>query len=79
MGIRYWRQDYSVAIPRYEVFRVIGLDPNSGAYWFESVTQKTLFFRSWSQLNTRGFHPFLLDDAGINQFIAEGGRQYANP
>jgi hypothetical protein len=69
MGIRYWRQDYAHRVPRFEVFVYLGLDAATGVHWFRSRKERTLIGRTHYQLNTNGFHPFMLDWKRINTFV----------
>ncbi len=55
--------------PRYEVFVYLGHEPSRGLHYFQSRSSpKAIISKSFYQLNTNGFYPFVLDWKLINAF-----------
>lgn len=76
-GVRHWMQIYAYIVPRYEVFRVIGHNPSTGLYYFQSVKHDSTVSKYMYQLNTNGFKPYCLDWSRITKHVEEGVDPYA--
>jgi hypothetical protein len=71
LGVRHWAQWYGMRKPRFEVFRYVGFQSNTGLYYFQSVSNGTIMARGFYQLNANGFVPFCLNYARSVQALEE--------
>mgnify|MGYP001592243732 CR=1 FL=1 len=80
MGVHFWAVHYVHEIkPKFEVFRYVGFEANTGKYFFQSLrSPKSVIHRNHAQLNHPNFKPFLLVTKDIQAFEESGGRKVAN-
>lgn len=69
MGVRWWAQWLPFVVPAYQVFEYVGHQRETGLYWFRHRGSKTFIQRSFHQLNTHGFRPFVLDIKRANEWL----------
>lgn len=61
VGCKFWAQHYEKQVPRFEVYEYLGKDPKAGFYFFKARKSGAILPKSYAQLNTTNFKPFLLN------------------
>lgn len=75
MGIKVWAQWFPAPrVPRFELFIYAGSQPDLGLHWFYSKRNPNLLIsKNLYQLNTLGFHAFVLDIKRIEEYCESRG------
>jgi len=60
-GCSVWVQWYTKRVPRFELFDYTGQNKGRGVYYFRSRTEDTLLIKTFAELQSPGFGPFLID------------------
>jgi hypothetical protein len=58
-GFRFWRQDLPNCTPRFEVFEVVGCNPQTLQWFFRSRSNRCLISKRFDEINRPGFEPFI--------------------
>ena len=59
-GVQHWAQ-WSMAIPKYEVFLYLGHDGQRQVFYFQSRKTRLIVSKKMDELIVGGFKPFLLN------------------
>lgn len=73
MGVKYWARWYPNTVPKYEVFKVYGVNPNTKMFVFKHLKLNRFIYYSLKDLKVamslKQFRPFLLEFESIMGYL----------
>lgn len=75
LGIKFWAQHYTQTLPKYEVFKYIGYQPDTGTHFFMAVKPPySVIGKNIYQIQAGSFRPFCIDHKLITASVDQEGK-----